>query len=89
MGAKKGKDGNFRDPSPSGSLSQKIGQMAEASRQHAQPSEEVPKDDPAVVRRGDGTILQGRGETPRNPKKKQWEEDVESVKHQSRKRDEL
>lgn len=89
MGAKKGKDGNFRDPSPPGSLSQKIGQMAEASRQQAQPSEEAPKDDPAVVRRGDGTILQERGETPRNPKKKQWEEDVESVKHQSRKRDEL
>lgn len=89
MGAKKGPDGRFQDHSASGSLSQKIGQMAEASREEAQSGGGPPKDDPAVVRRGDGTILQERGDIPRNPKKKQWEEDIESKKHQARKRDEL
>lgn len=103
MGAKEGKDGRLRDPSPPGSLSQKIGQISEASRQPAgvkerisegeekipEDEENTPKDALEVVRRGDGTILQERGAKPSNPKKKQWEEDVESVKHQSRKRGEL
>lgn len=88
-GAKKGPDGRYQDPSPQGSLSQQIGQMAENSRQHTQERDQAPKDDPAIVRRGDGTILEERGDKPRNPKKKQWEEDVESAKHQARKRDEL
>ncbi|KAL1311643.1 hypothetical protein AAFC00_001753 [Neodothiora populina] len=92
MGAKKGPDGKYRDPSPPGSLSQKIGQMAEAGREEMRiggASVEEEEEPVEVVRRGDGTILQERGETPRNPKKKQWEEDVEAANHQHRKRDEL
>ena len=69
--------------------------MVEASRQQTQnaqtteaPQEHV-EDQANVVRRGDGTVLKERGDVPPNPKKKQWEEDVESTKHQARKRDEL
>lgn len=40
-----------------------------------------------VVRRGDGTILQDRGDIPPNPKKKMLEEDVTA--HRSRKRNEV
>ena len=91
MGAKIGQDANAHtDPNAKGSLSHSIGQMVEASREQVAKGETLPSDeDPAVVRRGDGTILQDRGDKPRNPKKKQWEEDVESTKHQARKRDEL
>lgn len=44
--------------------------------------------------RGDGTVLQDRGDIPKNPKKKQFEADVEDAKHAEvegnvRKRDEL
>ena len=84
-GAKAGKDGQQSDPSPEGSMSQKIGQMAEASREQA--SQDQGSKEPR--RRGDGTILQERGDIPPNPKKKVWEEDVEAAKHQARKRDEL
>lgn len=45
------------DPSADGSLSQKIGQMAGEG-----------KNEP--VKRGDGTILQERGDLPKNPKKR-------------------
>jgi protein transport protein SEC20 len=46
------------------------------------------------VTRGDGTVLQDRGDIPKNPKKKQFEADVEDAKHAEaegkvRKRDEL
>lgn len=85
-GAKAGYDGRPKDPSPDGSMSQRIGQMAEASREQAVPQQEEPKQ---PQRRGDGTVLQERGDIPRNPKKKVWEEDVEAAKHQMRKRDEL
>lgn len=97
-GAKIGKDGKRLGDGQPGTLSQKIGQMAEASRQAASgayqqedeagSSEDQPKSE-EVVRRGDGTILQERGDKPVNPRKKMWEEDVESAKLQARKRDEL
>lgn len=87
-GAKAGKDGHIPDPSPPGSLSQKIGQMAEGGREQAAVEQEA-KEPKEPQRRGDGTILQERGDIPRNPKKKMWEEDVEAAKHQVRKRDEL
>lgn len=83
-GAKVDKDGkrpHEKDPSADGSLSQKIGQMAEESQQQAKGEKELP-------RRGDGTILQERGDIPRNPKKKVFE-DVEPASSDSRKRDEL
>jgi protein transport protein SEC20 len=70
-------------------MSQSIGQMAEASREQAVPQEEELQQPKEPQRRGDGTILQERGDIPRNPKKKVWEEDVEAAKHQMRKRDEL
>lgn len=36
-----------------------------------------------TVVRGDGTVLPDRGsDKPANPKKKMWEEDVESAKHE-------
>jgi protein transport protein SEC20 len=34
------------------------------------------------VRRGDGTILEERGDKPKNPKKKMWEESMESQKYE-------
>ncbi|KAI4730801.1 hypothetical protein E4T49_01151 [Aureobasidium sp. EXF-10728] len=88
-GAKAGVDGRPQDPSPEGSMSQSIGQMAEASREQPVPQKEEPQEQKQPQRRGDGTILQERGDIPRNPKKKVWEEDVEAAKHQMRKRDEL
>ena len=33
------------------------------------------------VTRGDGTVLEDRGGIPKNPKKKQFEADVEDAKH--------
>lgn len=54
-------------------------------------SEEIGK---MAERRGDGTVLQDRGDIPKNPKKKQFEADVEDAKHaeeerKARERDEL
>lgn len=81
--AKKGKD-----PALEGQMSQKIAQMAEESERRAK-GEDVGGDDGGKVqRRGDGTILQERGDEPPNPKKKVFEADVEEGK-QRRKRDEL
>ena len=83
-GAKVGPDGE--GPSKDASLSQKIGDMVEESRQgsdHGGAAEKQP------VRRADGTVLQEKGDKPRNPKKKMWEEDVEAAKYEARKRDEL
>jgi protein transport protein SEC20 len=100
-GAKAGKDGHRPDASPAGSMSQSIGQMAEASREQAPSQEDAPieteelevtketKEAKEPQRRGDGTILQERGDIPPNLKKRVWEEDVEAAKHQMRKRDEL
>jgi protein transport protein SEC20 len=65
------------DPSPPGSLSQTVGQMAEQS-QNQQSGEQK-----ETVVRGDGTVLPDRpSDKPANPKKKMWEEDVESAKHE-------
>lgn len=55
------------DPSPDGSFSQKVGQMVEEG-----------KNEPA--RRGDGTILQDRGDVPKNPKKRMMDTEVEAAK---------
>ncbi|TLD24431.1 Sec20-domain-containing protein [Venturia nashicola] len=54
------------DPSPDGSLSQKIGQMAEEG-----------KNEP--VKRGDGSILQERGDAPKNPKKRMVNTEAETT----------
>lgn len=59
------------NPSPPGSMSERVGEMAEQA-QNQQTKEE------AVVR-GDGTVLQ-ESDKPRNPKKRMWDEDVERVK---------
>ncbi|KAL6712039.1 Protein transport protein sec20 [Coniothyrium glycines] len=78
------------DPSPPGSYSEHVGKMAEQNQQQLQ--EEVPdhpqfrqrtqqQDEEGPVRRGDGTILQ-ESDKPRNPKKKMWDENVESAKHE-------
>jgi len=52
------------DPSPEGSESQKVGQMAEQAREG---DKEAPK------LRGDGTPLV-ESDRPKNPKKRMWEE---------------
>jgi len=82
------------DPSPSNSYSQKVGKMAEQNQQQQQQQhqqeEEVPdhpqfrkqnreEEDEGPVTLGDGTVLRERNQ-PRNPKKKMWEENVESKK---------
>lgn len=81
-GAKMGLDGK---------VSEQIGKMAEDSTKEAekqtQPEQEKEKELP---RRGDGTVLQERGDIPKNPKKKNFEADVEDAKHERiGKRDEL
>ncbi|KAH7399264.1 Sec20-domain-containing protein [Pyrenochaeta sp. MPI-SDFR-AT-0127] len=77
------------DPSPPDSYSQQIGRMAEQSQQrqqeevpdHPQLKEHQPQEEETVIRRGDGTVLKD-SDKPRNPKKKMWEENVESEKHE-------
>ncbi|KAJ4322021.1 Protein transport protein sec20 [Neodidymelliopsis sp. IMI 364377] len=97
------------DPSPADSLSQTVGKMAEQQQQqqgevpdHPQFRQKQQDQDDGPVVRGDGTVLQ-ESDKPRNPKKKMWEENVESAKYeqaqqqqqqqqaggQRRKRDEL
>jgi len=80
-GAKKDPDAELK-----GKMSEAIGKMAEASGK-----EEEQKDaEKELPRRGDGTILQERGDEPKNPKKKNFEADVEDAKQERRvKRDEL
>lgn len=72
-----------------GSLSDEIGKMAE--KQGEVGSQNGGSGEPQ--RRGDGTILQERGDVPRNPKKKVFEAEVEDGKEAEgkarRKRDEL
>ena len=48
-------------------------------RQHVRQQQH--EEDEGPVRRGDGTILQ-ESDKPRNPKKKMWEENVESEKYE-------
>jgi len=79
------------DPSPPNSYSQQVGKMAEQNQQQQQ-QEEVPdhpqfrqprqEEEEGPVRRGDGTILK-ESDKPRNPKKKMWDENVESAKHEA------
>lgn len=77
------------DPSPPGSYSQHVGKMTENNQQqqeqeqvpdHPQLREQAPQqEEEGPVRRGDGTILK-ESDKPRNPKKKMWDENVESAK---------
>lgn len=78
-GAKKGPDAELK-----GKMSEAIGKMAEASGKDEEQQKEL-------LRRGDGTVLRERGEDePKNPKKKNFEADVEDAKQERRvKRDEL
>lgn len=69
-----------------GRMSDEIGQMAEDSRREAQGAGEQ-KEQP--FKRADGTVLEPRGDKPKNPKKKMFEADVEDRKEEMRKRDEL
>lgn len=89
--------GDPQDPSAPESLSQSVGKMAESSlNQNQQKGEEVPEhpqfrqqnhqEDDGPVVRGDGTVLPNRDDRPRNPKKKMWEEDVESAKFEEQQR---
>jgi protein transport protein SEC20 len=78
------------DPSPPNSYSQQVGKMAEQNQQqqeelpdHPQFREPRQDADDGPVRRGDGTILK-ESDKPRNPKKKMWEENVESAKHEAK-----
>ena len=70
-------------------MSDEIGKMAE--KQGEVGSQNWGSGEPQ--RRGDGTILQERGDVPRNPKKKVFEAEVEDGKEAEgkarRKRDEL
>lgn len=81
-----------QDPSPPGSYSQQVGNMAEQNQQQQQQQQqEVPDhpqfkprkqdEDDGPVTRGDGTVLK-ESSKPRNPKKKMWDEDVESRKRE-------
>lgn len=73
------------DPVLHGKLSEEIGRMAEqndAAKEGRHDAEEE-----GVVRRGDGTILQDRGDVPKNPKKKVF--DIEAQEGNVRKREEL
>lgn len=75
-GAKTGKNGVYDN-----SMSEQIAQMHEQSSQQGQNAE--------PAKRADGTVLQERGDVPRNPKKKMFEADVEDAKQEARGRDEL
>ena len=85
--------GAAHNPDPPASLSQQVGAMAEKNQQQ-QVEEEVPdhpqfrkqqpvEENSGPVVRGDGTVLQDRGDRPKNPKKKMWDESVESEKRKA------
>ena len=97
-----------QDPALDGKMSEAIGKMAEESaklsREALGPATGSgssaasaalvdEKEVKEAVRRGDGTVLEERGEeTPRNPKKKAFEADVEDARQrerEGRERDEL
>ena len=92
-GGAEAKVGN--DPVLYGKVSEAVGKMAQEFTRQTEP--EGDKDPDAVVKagekvvRGDGTVLEDRGDTPRNPKKKMFEANVEDQKQEDRqrKRDEL
>ncbi|KAF2786756.1 Sec20-domain-containing protein [Melanomma pulvis-pyrius CBS 109.77] len=65
------------------SLSEEIGEMVEQSQQetHNLPQGQQGEEQKEPVRRGDGTVLE-ESDRPRNPKKRIWEENVESVKYE-------
>lgn len=85
--------GQGPDPSAAGSLSQSVGQMAEASRDATQGSsaedpQAVGGDGKEEVKRGDGTVLEERkADKPANPKKRMWDEDAERRKAEEARRD--
>ncbi|KAF2756737.1 Sec20 domain-containing protein [Pseudovirgaria hyperparasitica] len=77
------------DPSPDGSMSQKVGQMAEAAKAAVSSNSQENKPDdpqPKQAERGDGQSLEDT-DKPRNPKKRMFEANVEDDKHT--KKDEL
>nr|POE49389.1 hypothetical protein CFP56_50306 [Quercus suber] len=90
-----------KDPVLQGKMSEEIGQMAENSGSAAESGEadgakagqeSTMDDEEGIVRRGDGTILQDRGDVPKNPKKKVFEDEgrtEEAGAGTRRKRDEL
>lgn len=84
QGAKVDKDGERRP------ISEEIGRMAERQGELGNTNGGSGKE---PERRGDGTILQERGDVPKNPKKKAFEANVEEGKEAEgkarRKRDEL
>lgn len=77
-----------KDPELEGKMSEQIAKMAEESERRAQDGDLEEGAEEGMERRGDGTVLQERGDEPPNPKKKMFEADVEDEK-QRRKRDEL
>lgn len=90
QGAKIGRRGEGAQGGQQQTLSEEIGRMAEGQGQGERQGEAK------VVRRGDGTVLEERGDVPRNPKKKMFEAGGEEVGQaqqqeggQRRKRDEL
>ena len=85
------------DPSPPGSLSEEVGKMAEQNEQQKQAAQDHPQlreqqqqveEQREPVVRGDGTVLE-ESDRPRNPKKRIWEENVESAKHEEAQAQEL
>ncbi|KAF2682778.1 hypothetical protein K458DRAFT_341625 [Lentithecium fluviatile CBS 122367] len=83
-----------QDPSPPQSLSQSVGQMADQNQQQQETvhpqlreqSQHQQEDSNEPVVRGDGTVLQER-DRPKNPKKKMWDEGVESAKFEQQQRE--
>jgi len=89
--------GYKQDPSPPESLSQTVGKMAEQAQQQSAGEEQThpqfrtqnqqqQQDDEGPVVRGDGTVLV-ESDRPRNPKKKMWDENVESAKFEAKQRE--
>ncbi|KAK5695188.1 Protein transport protein sec20 [Elasticomyces elasticus] len=91
-GAKIGKDGEAGKSAREAEkrMSERIGEMHERSERAAREAAGV-EDKDGLQRRGDGTVLEERGDRPRNPKKKVFEVDVEDERERRRvgKRDEL
>lgn len=74
------------DGSAPDSLSQEVGEMAEQAQQEEEVHPQLranrqQADEEGPVVRGDGTVLKESGKA-RNPKKKMWEENVESARHE-------
>ncbi|KAF2155815.1 hypothetical protein K461DRAFT_310422 [Myriangium duriaei CBS 260.36] len=87
-GAKLGKQGESRQEE---SFAEKIGRMAEESRQQAsgadgQRTTEGSDQSQEYMTTGDGRVLQERGDIPPNPKKKVFDVDVEDAKYEEQQR---